>query len=129
MVVLAINWTITWWVSRGLPRQVWVMKANSRCSIRFHLTRLFGLRPYGVGAGNVPVIIDRDVDLKDAAEKIVAGASFDNGIICSHEQFVLTPDELYEDTVQAFLATGKVWYTATRRRCRRCVRLSSRTIT
>jgi hypothetical protein len=45
VVVLAINWTITWWVSRGLPRQFWVMKANSRCSIRFHLTRLFGLRP------------------------------------------------------------------------------------
>ena len=71
-----------------------------------------GKPSYGVGAGNVPVIIDRDVDLKDAAEKIVAGASFDNGIICSHEQFVLTPDERYEDTVQAFLATGKVWYTA-----------------
>src|SRR3954468_16478837 len=70
-----------------------------------------GKPSYGVGAGNVPVIIDRDVDLKDATEKIVAGASFDNGIICSHEQFVLTPDERYEDTVQAFLATGKVWYT------------------
>ncbi len=71
-----------------------------------------GKPSYGVGAGNVPVVIDRDVDLKDAAEKIVAGASFDNGIICSHEQFVLTPDEHYEDTVEAFLATGKVWYTA-----------------
>ena len=70
-----------------------------------------GKPSYGVGAGNVPVIIDRDVDLKDAAEKIVAGASFDNGIICSHEQFVLTPNERYDDTVQAFLATGKVWYT------------------
>ena len=70
-----------------------------------------GKPSYGVGAGNVPVIIDRDVDLKDATEKIVAGASFDNGIICSHEQFVLTPDERYEDTVQAFLATGKVWFT------------------
>jgi succinate-semialdehyde dehydrogenase len=60
------------------------------------------------------VVVDRDVDLKDAAEKIVAGASFDNGIICSHEQFVLTPDERYDDTVQAFLATRKVWYTADR---------------
>ena len=37
MVVLAINSMIAWWVSRGLPRQFWVMKANSRCSIRFHL--------------------------------------------------------------------------------------------
>jgi succinate-semialdehyde dehydrogenase len=70
-----------------------------------------GKPSYGVGAGNVPVIIDREVDLRDAAEKIVAGASFDNGIICSHEQFVLAPEERYEDTVEQFLATGKVWFT------------------
>jgi succinate-semialdehyde dehydrogenase len=71
-----------------------------------------GKPSYGVGAGNVPVIIDRDVDLSDAVDKIVAGASFDNGIICSHEQFVLTPEERYEETIEAFLATGKVWFTA-----------------
>jgi succinate-semialdehyde dehydrogenase len=70
-----------------------------------------GKPSYGVGAGNVPVIIDRDVDLKDAVEKIVAGASFDNGIICSHEQFVLTPEENYQETIEQFLATGKVWFT------------------
>jgi succinate-semialdehyde dehydrogenase len=70
-----------------------------------------GRPSFGVGAGNVPVIIDRDVNLKEAAEKIVTGASFDNGIICSHEQFVLTPEEGYRDTVDAFKATGKVWYT------------------
>ncbi|MCX7864966.1 MAG: hypothetical protein N2423_08040, partial [Novosphingobium sp.] len=66
---------------------------------------------FGVGAGNVPVIIDRDVDLAEAVEKIVTGASFDNGIICSHEQFVLTPEEKFRQTVQAFIDTGKVWYT------------------
>jgi succinate-semialdehyde dehydrogenase len=70
-----------------------------------------GKPSYGVGAGNVPVIIDRDVDLKDAVGKIVAGASFDNGIICSHEQFVLTPEEDYEATLQLFGETGKVWFT------------------
>ncbi|HVZ23364.1 MAG TPA: aldehyde dehydrogenase family protein [Vicinamibacterales bacterium] len=70
-----------------------------------------GRPSFGVGAGNVPVIIDRDVDLKDAAEKIVLGASFDNGIICSHEQFVLAPEEKYQDVLKAFMATGKVWYT------------------
>src|ERR1051326_6852476 len=37
-----------------------------------------GRPSFGVGAGNVPVIIDREVDFKDVAEKIVAGASFDN---------------------------------------------------
>jgi succinate-semialdehyde dehydrogenase len=71
-----------------------------------------GKPSYGVGAGNVPVIIDRDVDLSDAVEKIVAGASFDNGIICSHEQFVLTPEERYDETIERFLETGKVWFTA-----------------
>jgi succinate-semialdehyde dehydrogenase len=70
-----------------------------------------GKPSYGVGAGNVPVIIDRDVDLKDTAEKIVTGASFDNGIICSHEQFVLAPEERYDETIESFLATGRVWFT------------------
>src|SRR5690606_36670708 len=70
-----------------------------------------GKPSYGVGAGNVPVIIDRGVDLKEAVDKIVAGAAFDNGIICSHEQFVLAPQESYKDTIAAFAATGKVWFT------------------
>jgi succinate-semialdehyde dehydrogenase len=70
-----------------------------------------GKPSYGVGAGNVPVIIDRGVDLGEAVDKIVTGASFDNGIICSHEQFVLAPEELFDETVSRFTATGKVWYT------------------
>jgi succinate-semialdehyde dehydrogenase len=70
-----------------------------------------GKPSFGVGAGNVPVIIDRGVDLKDAIDKIVTGASFDNGIICSHEQFVLTPEEDYQQTLDLFEATGKVWIT------------------
>lgn len=83
-----------------------------------------GKPSYGVGAGNVPVIIDRDVDLKDAADKIVAGASFDNGIICSHEQFVLTPKELYDKRSSR---PGKFGSPPTRTRCRSCEILSSRT--
>ena len=70
-----------------------------------------GKPSFGVGAGNVPVILDRNINLKEAIEKIVAGASFDNGIICSHEQFVLAPDEQYEEALGLFLETGKVWYT------------------
>jgi succinate-semialdehyde dehydrogenase len=73
-----------------------------------------GKPSFGVGAGNVPVIIDRDAKIEDAVEKIVTGASFDNGIICSHEQFILTPEERYQDTLNLFEATGKVWFTADR---------------
>jgi len=71
-----------------------------------------GKPAFGVGPGNVPVIIDRDADLDDAAAKIVVGASFDNSLICSHEQCVLVPEEKYNDTVEAFINTGKVWYSA-----------------
>src|SRR6516225_6542848 len=37
VVVAAIRFTITWWLTSGLPRQFWLMKENSRCSILFHL--------------------------------------------------------------------------------------------
>ena len=70
-----------------------------------------GKPSFGVGAGNVPVIIDRGIDLGAAVDKIVTGASFDNGIICSHEQFILAPAEAFDETVRMFTATGKVWYT------------------
>ena len=71
-----------------------------------------GKPAFGVGPGNVPVIIDRDIDLDEAAAKIVTGASFDNSLICSHEQCVLVPEEQYNDAVEAFINTGKVWYSA-----------------
>ena len=70
-----------------------------------------GRPSFGVGAGNVPVIIDRGVDLEDAVNKIITGASFDNGIICSHEQFVLAPEEHYDETIRLFTNSGKVWFT------------------
>ena len=70
-----------------------------------------GKPSFGVGAGNVPVIIDRDIDLKNAVGKIVDGASFDHGIICSHEQFVITPEEDFDKTIELFINTGKVWFT------------------
>src|SRR6516164_4756522 len=70
-----------------------------------------GRPSFGVGAGNVPVIVDTDVDFSDAATKIVNGAAFDNGIICSHEQFVLVPEEKYRVALESFEATGKVWFT------------------
>jgi len=71
-----------------------------------------GRPSFGVGAGNVPVIVDRDANLKDAVEKIVTGAAFDNGIICSHEQFVLVHEDHYHQALRHFEATGKVFFTS-----------------
>ena len=54
---------------------------------------------------------EMSTELKDAIEKIVDGASFDHGIICSHEQFVFAPEENFDETIELFTNTGKVWFT------------------
>ncbi|QEK13041.1 aldehyde dehydrogenase family protein [Crassaminicella thermophila] len=65
-----------------------------------------GKPAYGVGAGNVQVIIDRDVDFDDAAQKIIAGRTFDNGIICSGEQTVIAHEDDYDKVIEAFKKNG-----------------------
>lgn len=61
-----------------------------------------GKPSFGVGAGNVQVIVDRNIDYDLAASKIVTGRSFDNGIICSGEQSVIYPREHREEVLAAF---------------------------
>lgn len=65
-----------------------------------------GKPAYGVGAGNVQCIIDRGVDIKEAVTKIIAGRSFDNGIICSGEQSAIIPKELYKEIIEEFKSNG-----------------------
>lgn len=65
-----------------------------------------GKPAYGVGAGNVQCIIDRNTDIKEAVTKIVAGRTFDNGIICSGEQSAIIPKEIYELTIEEFKKNG-----------------------
>ena len=61
---------------------------------------------YGVGAGNVQVIIDRDYDYDQAAKDIIEGRKFDNGIICSGEQSIIAPQEHHEIIMKAFATHG-----------------------
>jgi succinate-semialdehyde dehydrogenase len=65
-----------------------------------------GKPSHGVGAGNVQCIMDRDIDIKDAVQKIVAGRTFDNGIICSGEQSVIAPADNYDAIIAEFVAQG-----------------------
>lgn len=60
----------------------------------------------GVGAGNVPVIIDSDAKLDDAAEKICASKTFDNSTSCSSENSLIILNEIYEDAIAALQRTG-----------------------
>ncbi len=64
----------------------------------------------GVGAGNVQTIIDRDVDFKDAARKIVEGREFDNGIICSGEQTVIVHRDDYSQMIDALKGNGVAYF-------------------
>lgn len=61
-----------------------------------------GRPSYGVGQGNVQCIVDRDVDLNEAVETIIAGRTFDNGIICSGEQTSILPEEMYDEAIELF---------------------------
>ena len=60
----------------------------------------------GVGAGNVPVIIDSSADLTDAAEKVTASKIFDNATSCSSENAVVILDDVYEEAVVALEKAG-----------------------
>lgn len=60
----------------------------------------------GVGAGNVPVIIDSSADLDDAAEKICASKIFDNSTSCSSENSIVIVDDIYEDAIAALERAG-----------------------
>ena len=60
----------------------------------------------GVGAGNVPVIIDSTADLDDAALKITASKIFDNATSCSSENAVVILDDVYEDAIAALERAG-----------------------
>ena len=65
-----------------------------------------GRPSFGVGAGNVQVILDREIDFMDAAAKVVKGRTFDNGIICSGEQsFIYHKDDVVA-VKEGFVAAG-----------------------
>jgi acetaldehyde dehydrogenase / alcohol dehydrogenase len=49
-----------------------------------------GTPAIGVGPGNAPAYVASDADVRAAAQAIVEGKSFDNGIICGSEQHVVT---------------------------------------
>jgi len=65
-----------------------------------------GTPAIGVGAGNVPVIIDSSADLADAAEKICASKTFDNSTSCSSENSLVILDDVYEDAIAALETAG-----------------------
>ena len=63
----------------------------------------------GVGAGNVPAVIDDSADIILAVNSIIHSKTFDNGMICASEQSVIVPDSIYEQVKHEFAARG-CWF-------------------
>jgi len=55
-----------------------------------------GKPAYGVGPGNAPCYVECSADLKKAAADIIAGKTFDNGVLCSSPNSVVV-DEAVAD--------------------------------
>ena len=65
-----------------------------------------GTPAIGVGAGNVPVIIDETADLAAAAQKICASKIFDNATSCSSENSVVIVSSVYDAAIDALKKAG-----------------------
>ena len=58
-----------------------------------------GKPAFGVGPGNVPVLLEKSFDVAKAVAKVVEGKSFDYGTVCSSEQSLVTCHELHQQVL------------------------------
>jgi len=58
------------------------------------------------GPGNPPAVVDATADIPKAAKDIIAGASFDNNLVCILEKEVIAVKEVFTDLKREMLATG-----------------------
>jgi len=68
-----------------------------------------GKPAFGVGAGNVQCIVDRDVDLNEVAPKVVRGRTYDNGVLCTCEQCVICPKEKADEMAALLQKHGALY--------------------
>ena len=65
-----------------------------------------GKPAYGVGPGNAPAYIERTANVKKAVRDIIAGKTFDNGVLCSSENSVVVDQPIAEDVKREFQGLG-----------------------
>lgn len=65
-----------------------------------------GTPALGVGAGNVPVFIERSANIEDAVAKIFASKTFDNGTVCASEQAIVTESCIADRVKSTLVANG-----------------------
>ncbi len=65
-----------------------------------------GKPAYGVGPGNAPAYIERSADVAKAVRDIIAGKTFDNGVLCSAENSVVVDEPIAGEVRREFGARG-----------------------
>ncbi len=65
-----------------------------------------GKRAICAGPGNPPVVVDTTADLEHAARSIIAGASFDNNIVCVDEKEVIAVESIVGELLQQMKRQG-----------------------
>lgn len=70
-----------------------------------------GKRAICAGPGNPPVVVDETADLDQAGRDIVAGASFDNNVICVDEKTIIAVRTIADDLVKSMQNHGAVLLT------------------
>lgn len=65
-----------------------------------------GKKTIAAGPGNPPVVVDETAVIKKAARDIVAGASFDNNVMCTCEKEVFVVESQYAALKEALIANG-----------------------
>ncbi len=83
-----------------------VVATGSKANVRAAYTS--GTPAFGVGAGNVAVIVDASADPTAAAERIAQSKTFDNATSCSSENSVIVLDAVYAALRSALAAQGGV---------------------
>ena len=68
--------------------------------------RRAGKRVIGAGPGNPPVVVDETADIDRAARDIVAGASFDNNIVCTDEKELIVVAAVADELKERMAAHG-----------------------
>ena len=65
-----------------------------------------GKPAYGVGPGNAPAYIERSADVPKAVRDVIAGKTFDNGVLCSSENSVVVDESIAAEVTREFEAGG-----------------------
>jgi sulfoacetaldehyde dehydrogenase len=92
-------------ITHALLQQVdLIVATGSQSNIRAAYSS--GKPAFGVGAGNVSVIIHASANVADAAQKIVRSKTFDNATSCSSENSLVIDDAAYPAMLAALKAQG-----------------------